>query len=96
MFKEAENWFIVNLWPANSPAIRGIWIGVHDPDNTDTFVTVDGSNLNWTYWRPTEPTHFLHGRHENAVHIGRYRGGQWNDVDEKGQYVFACTLVNYN
>ena len=76
-----------------------MWIGIHDANEDDNLVTVDGTSLDWTKWGPNQPSH-LNGNDdpEDGVEIRNQSPffNTWNDHAKSHPKVFACTYVKYN
>ena len=73
-----------------------MWIGIHDANEDNNFVTVDGTSLDWTNWGPSQPTHTSIGRDEDGVEIRATTADTWNDAPKWMERQFACTYVRYN
>ena len=58
--------------------------------HTAGFMWVDGSPLQYTNWRPGEPTtRGLAGNDENCVEVD-LSDGKWNDEDCNSKRAFIC------
>ena len=58
-----------------------VWIGLHDQNQEDVFVWVDGSPISYENWNPRQPDNVYNGYHnatENCVLIDDHKEG-WND-----------------
>ena len=94
--KEAEIQFILGLWPVHTllSYSRMIWIGIHDANQDNNFVEINGSKLRWDFWRQGEPTNtwdFPDTHDEDAVGMDAWSDGQWVDLSKEHENVFVCT-----
>ena len=90
---EAENDFIANLIPN-----KNIWIGINDIEQEGTFVAVDGSDISYTNWHPSEPSStgwrgavFKAGDREDGVEMRGWDNGRWNDSVVRTPKKFVCS-----
>ena len=90
---EAENDFIANLIPNED-----IWIGINDIEQEGTFVAVDGSDISYTNWHPSEPSStgwrgavFKAGDREDGVEMRGWDNGRWNDSVVRTPKKFVCS-----
>ena len=82
---EAENNFIANLFPSTGFSIL---IGINDIDEEGNFVSIDGRDLVFTKWDPSEPNDY--NNNEDAATIGKHESRGWNDVPVTHKYKFVC------
>ena len=90
-----QNAFLSSLIPNEN-----IWIGLNDIDKEGTFVSVDGSDVNYTKWftGSGQPDNFQHsnGFDEDGVHIlgdPNVSNEFWNDGPITDRHQFVC--INY-
>ena len=69
-----------------------IWIGIHDANQDNNFVEINGSKLRWDFWKQGEPTNTWDFRDEDAVGMDASSDGRWVDLPKEFQYVFVCTF----
>ena len=83
----AENDFLVGFLQG-----QHMWIGVNDIDNEGHFVTVDGSNLTFTYWDENALDRFPNNKGDvkDGIIMRHAYQGRWWHQSVNAIYKFVC------
>ena len=95
LLKAEENVFLAGLMSGVGQTF--MWIGIHDANEDDNLVTVDGTSLDWTKWGPNQPSH-LNGRwsrrwRRNTKSITIFQHMEWPcEIPSKSICVHLCQI----
>jgi hypothetical protein len=78
----AEDGWLWNSFLPNSGQQGFFWTGFNDVATEGTFVWSSGEAVTYTNWEAGEPNNL---GDEDAMHLGRFGGGTWNDDTVNGR-----------
>ena len=81
---QTQNDFFADLLTLNWD--ENLWIGINDIEEEGSFVAVDGRELSWTNWNPSQPN----GGGDGVI-VGQ-RNGRWYDTGVMNNHVFVCSI----